>query len=92
MFKLKAGDVCRLKEIIPGIYKSNDWKTGLYRVIRIYAPFVSSERDRSDPRCQSYFFEKIRKDGTAYKSFSNGYRCLSWDKFIEEGKVEILAE
>ena len=88
-FKLKVGDVCRLKEVIPGIYKKDDWKTGLYRVKRIYAPFAYPT-DKGDPRSQSYLFEKIKKDGTAYKNFMNGYRCLTWDRWIDEGKVEIV--
>jgi hypothetical protein len=88
MFKLKVGDVCKLNEVIPGIYKCDDWKTGLYRVKKIWAPFCYS--NKLDPRSQSYHFEKIKKDGTVYKSFSNGYRCQAWDKFIDEGKVEIL--
>ena len=82
--KLKIGDVCRLNEVIPGVYKKDGWKTGLYRVKMIYAPFAY---DKEDPRSQSYFFEKIKKDGTAYKSFANGYRCSTWDRWIDEGKV-----
>lgn len=88
-FKLKVGDVCKLNEVIPGIYKKDDWKTGLYRVKMIWAPFCYGN-DKNDPRRQSYSFEKIKKDGTAYKSFGNGYRCHAWDKFIDEGKVEIV--
>ena len=88
-FKLKVGDVCKLNEVITGIYKKDDWKTGLYRVKGIWAPFCNV-RDKLDPRRQSYYFEKIKKDGTAYKSFSNGYRCQTWDKFIDDGKVEIV--
>lgn len=89
MFKLKVGDVCKLNEVIPSTYKKNDWKTGLYRVKMIYAPFCYG-KDKEDPRRQSYFFEKIKKDGTVYKSFNNGYSCLTWDKWIDEGKVEIV--
>lgn len=89
MFMLKVGDVCRLKEIIPSIYKSDDWKTGLYRVTNIWA-LGCVGKDREDPRRQSYKFEKIKKDGTVYKSFNNGYRCQAWDKMIDEGKVEIV--
>ena len=88
-FKLKVGDVCRLKEVIPSTYRKDDWKTGLYRVKNIHAPFCY-DRDKEDPRRQSYFFEKIKKDGTAYKSFSNGYNCQTWDKLIAEGRVEIV--
>lgn len=89
MFKLQVGDVCKLNEVIPGLYKSYDWKTGLYRVKTIWAPFTHG-RDRNDPRRQSYQFEKIRKDGTVIKSFANGYTCLAWDKFIDSGKVTKL--
>lgn len=88
MFKLKVGDVCKLKEVIPGIYKKDDWKTGLYRVTRIGA-IMCYGNDRN-PRYQSYNFEKIKKDGTVYKNFSNGYQCQAWDKMIDEGKVEIV--
>jgi hypothetical protein len=87
-FKLKVGDVCKLNEVIPGIHKCNDWKTGLYRVKRIGASMCYGN-DREDPRIQSYQFEKIKKDGTVYKSFYNGYRCQAWDKMIDEGKVEV---
>lgn len=86
MFKLKVGDVVRLNETIPGIYKCDDWKTGLYRV-RWTGALMCYGKDKEDPRRQSYFFEKIKKDGTAYKSFNNGYRCQAWDKMIDEGKV-----
>jgi len=86
MFKLKVGDVCKLNEVIPSVYKKNDWKTGLYRVKNILAPFCYG-KDKEDPRRQSYFFEKIKKDGTVYKSFNNGYSCMTWDKWIDEGKV-----
>jgi hypothetical protein len=89
MFKLKVGDVCRLNEVIPSVYRKNDWKTGLYRVKNIYAPMCYG-RDKEDPRRQSYFFEKIKKDGTVYKNFSNGYNCMTWDKWIDEGRVEIV--
>ena len=89
MFKLKVGDVCKLNEVITGTYKKNDWNTGLYRVKNIWAPFAYG-RDKEDPRRQSYFFEKIKKDGTIYKNFSSGYSCLTWDKWIDEGKVVIV--
>jgi hypothetical protein len=89
MFKLKVGDVCKLNEVITSIYNKDTWKTGLYRVKMIHAPMCYG-RDKEDPRRQSYHFEKIKKDGTVYKSFSNGYRCMTWDKWIEEGKVEIV--
>jgi hypothetical protein len=89
MFKLKVGDVCKLNVVISGIYKCDDWKTGLYRVTRISAPFCYGA-DKLDPRRQSYQFEKIKKDGTVYKSFMNGYRCQAWDKFIDEGKVDLV--
>ena len=89
MFKLKAGDVCRLNEVIPSVYRKNDWKTGLYRVEYIHAPFCYG-KDKEDPRRQSYYFKKIKKDGTVYKNFSNGYSCMTWDKWIDEGKVEIV--
>ena len=88
-FKLKVGDVCKLNEVIPGIHKRDDWKTGLYRVTNIWA-LGCYGKDREDPRRQSYKFEKIKKDGTVYKSFDNGYRCQAWDKFIDEGRVEIV--
>jgi len=88
-FKLKVGDVCRLTEVIPGIHKCDDWKTGLYRVKTIWA-LGCYGNDKLDPRRQSYFFEKIKKDGTAYKSFNNGYCCQTWDKWINEGKVEVV--
>jgi hypothetical protein len=55
----------------------------------IWAPFCYG-KDKLDPCRQSYNFEKIKKDGTVYKSFNNGYRCQAWDKFIDEGKVEIV--
>lgn len=88
-FKLKDGDVCKLNEVIRGIHKCDDWKTGLYRVKRIWAPMCYGN-DKLDPRRQSYFFEKIKKDGTVYKSFGNGYNCIAWDKFIDAGRVEIV--
>ena len=88
-FKLKVGDVCKLNEVIPGIHKCDDWKTGLYRVKWIGATMCYG-KDREDPRRQSYQFEKIKKDGTVYKSFNNGYRCQAWDKMIDEGRVEIV--
>lgn len=89
MFKMKVGDVCRLKEVIPSIHRCDDWKTGLYRVKMIGSSMCYGS-DKDDPRRQSYHFEKIKKDGTAYKSFCNGYRCQAWDKMIDEGKVEIM--
>lgn len=86
MFKLKVGDVVRLNETIPGIHKCDDWKTGLYRV-RWMGALMCYGKNKEDPRYHSYSFEKIKKDGTVYKSFSNGYRCQAWDKMIDEGKV-----
>ena len=86
MFKLQVGSVCKLSKVIPGIHKCDDWKTGLYRVKAIYAPFCYG-KDKEDPRNQSYLFEKIKKDGTPYKNFMNGYRCQAWDKFIDSGIV-----
>ena len=89
MFKLKVGDVCRLNEVIPGIHKNGDWRTGLYRVKWIGATMCYGD-DRNDPRRQSYQFEKIKRDGTVYKSFCNGYRCQAWDAMIDQGKVVIV--
>ena len=90
MFKLKVGDVCKLNEVIPSTFRKDDWKTGLYRVEGIYPSYGVTGKDRTDPRFQSYFFKKVKKDGTVYKSFNNGYNALAWDKFIDEGKVEIV--
>lgn len=89
MFKLQVGDVCKLNEVLPSVYKKDDWKTGLYRVKKIYAPVVYGRTDK-DTRTMTYLFEKIRKDGTVYKSFCNGYNCLAWDKFLDSGKVTKL--
>jgi hypothetical protein len=89
-FKLQVGSVVKLKETIPGIHKCDDWKTGLYRVERIHAPFCYGA-DKLKPQCQSYVFKKVKKDGTVYKSFNNGYRCMAWDNKIDEGKVEIVS-
>ena len=89
-FKLQVGSVVKLKETIPGIHKCDDWKTGLYRVKNILA-LGCVGKDKEDPRRQSYNFEKIKKDGTVYKSFNNGYRCQAWDSKIDEGKVEIVS-
>lgn len=88
-FKLKVGDVCKLNQVIHGIHKSDDWKTGLYRVTMIRASFCYGT-DKLDARRQSYYFEKIKKDGTVYKSFCNGYNCIAWDKKIDAGQVEIV--
>jgi hypothetical protein len=89
-FKLQVGSVVKLKETIPSIYKCDDWKTGLYRVERIQALFCYGA-DKLKPQTQSYMFKKIKKDGTVYKSFNNGYRCMAWDKWIDEGKIEIVS-
>ena len=89
-FKLQVGSVVKLKETISSIYKKDEWKTGLYRVEYILAPFCYGA-DKLKPQSQSYFFKKIKKDGTVYKSFSNGYRCMTWDKWIDEGKIEIVS-
>lgn len=86
-FKLNVGDVCKLNEVIPGTYKKNDWKTGLYRVKQISPGYGTSKSDWNKPQMQVYYFEKVKKDGTVYKNFSNGYRCQAWDKLIDEGKV-----
>jgi len=88
-FKMKPGDVCKLTQVIPGIYKSDAWKTGLYRVVAIRNIF-GRPGEKYDPRSQSYQFEKIKKDGTVYKNFANGYNCIAWDKMIEDKKVEII--
>lgn len=87
MTKLAVGDVCRLNKIIPGIYKKDDWKTGLYRVKQIYAPIG---QDQNDSRNVIYLFEKVKKDGTVYKTFTNGYRCQAWDQMIEQGDADIV--
>lgn len=90
MFKLQVGSVCKLSKPIPSIYKKNDWKTGLYRVTQIAPGYGTSRSDMNKPWCQVYFFEKIRKDGTPYKGFSNGYTCLAWDKLINTGIVGLV--
>lgn len=89
-FKLNPGDVCRLKKTIPGIFQSDDWKTGLYRVKEITLSVAASRQYANDPRYQVYRFEKIKKDGTAYKTRWLGYNCQAWDKFIDAGQVEII--
>lgn len=89
MFKLQVGSICKLNEIIPGLHKKDDWKTGLYRVKSVRS-FMVSRCDANKPQMQSYSFEKIKKDGTVYKNFINGYNCLAWDKFIDDGKVTII--
>lgn len=89
MFNLTVGGVCRLNEIIPGLHKKDDWKAGLYRVTAIRASMVS-RCDAHKPQMQSYYFEKVKKDGTVYKNFINGYNCLAWDKFITSGKVTVI--
>lgn len=89
-FKLQVGSVVKLKETIPSIYKKDEWKTGLYRVEYILAPFCTGA-DKLKPQRQSYFFKKIKKDGTVYKSFNNGYSCMKWDQWIDEGKIEIVS-
>ena len=90
-FKLKVGDVCKLKEVIRSVYRNDDWKTGLYRVTRINVPVEHGKRNE-DIRTHAYRFEKIKKDGTVYKNFINGYNCQAWDKKIEAGEVEIVKE
>ena len=90
MFKLQVGDTCRLNEILESIYRKDDWKTGLYRVRRVSYGVGTLLSCRDDPEWQSYTFEKIKKDGTVYRHFLNGYNCLAWDKMIEDGKVTIL--
>ena len=90
-FKLNVGDVCKLNQVIPGTYSRDDWKTGLYRVTEIRPGYGTSKSDWNDPRVQVYNFEKIKKDGTVYKNFSNGYRCQAWDRFIDEGRVTQVA-
>lgn len=89
-FKLQVGSVCKLKEVLRSTHRSDDWRTGLYRVRAIYSS--GYQGDRQDPRYLSYQFEKIRRDGTRIKSFNNGYRCLAWDEFIDQGKVEIISQ
>ena len=90
MFKLDVGSLVKLNEVIKTSTRSNDWKTGFYRVVKIHAPFAYTEKDRKDPRRQSYSFEKIKKDGTVYKNFSSGYNCLDFDRMIEIGSIEIV--
>lgn len=88
-FKMKPGDVCKLTQVISSTSRRNDWKTGLYRVVAVRNIF-SYPGEKYDTRRQSYQFEKIKKDGTAYRNFANGYNCIAWDKLIEDGKVEII--
>ena len=90
MFRLNVGDVCKLKEIIPGIYQSYNWKTGLYRVESISPSVCSHPRDYDKPEFQVYNFRKIKQDGTVYPNFINGYRCMAWDEMIQSGQVEIV--
>jgi hypothetical protein len=88
MSTMQVGDVCRLNEILPSIYKSDAWKTGLYRVKRIDNNAEFGKKS-TDPRTASYAFEKIKKDGTVYKGFCNGYNCTRWDSWIASGKVTL---
>jgi hypothetical protein len=84
MFKLKVGDVCHIKKRIPGL----SWKCGFYRVklIRPYFPIC----DVTKPSENVYRFEKIKKDGTPYKTFADGYNCMFFDKKISAGEVTII--
>ena len=91
MFKLQVGDVVQLNEVIPGLYRSSDWKTGLYVVTGIGATFCH-QSDAAKPEFQSYQFAKVRRDGTRIKSFLNGYRCLAWDQMIDSGQVSIVTK
>ena len=89
MFKLKAGDICKLNVLVHSTYACDNWFPGRYWVVRISHSPGTCRSDFGNPKCQSYQFEKIRKDGTAYKNFCNGYDCFAWDRFINDGKVSI---
>ena len=91
MFKLKVGDVIHLNEKIPSIYKTDAWKTGLYLVDQIGPGLMTHCGDREKPWAQVYSFKKIKKDGTVWKNFSNGYSALVFDeKFLATGKATIF--
>ena len=91
MFKLKVGDVVHLNEIIPGLYKSMDWKTGYYRVDQIRASVMTHMADWEKPSVQVYAFKKIKKDGSVYKNFYNGYNALAFDsKFLATGIATVV--
>jgi hypothetical protein len=87
MFQLQPGDVVKLNETIVSTYACDNWKTGLYKVTDIHVAFGATGKDRTDPRCQSYGFVKVKKDGTAYRK-SYGYNALAFDKkFLDTGKA-----
>ena len=91
MFKLKVGDVIHLNEQIPSIYKTDAWKTGYYLVDQIRASFMTHRSDWDKPSVQVYAFKKIKKDGTLWKNFSNGYNALEFDKmFLATGKATVV--
>lgn len=89
-YMLKVGSVVRLNSQVTGIYKCDTWKTGLYKVVYIRAGFGTPRSQVEDVRYQHYGFRKIRKDGTEYKTFRNGYSVLAFEAMIREGKVTVL--
>ena len=86
--KLKVGDVCKLNEVITSRgFRSDDWKTGLYRVEVVNA---KEDYNKLDEFNSVYVLQKIKKDGSPIYSFRKMYSIVAWDRMIDEGKVEIV--
>jgi len=89
-FKLKVGDVIILKDRINSPISGCGWSSGYYRVTSIGPGYGTARCDRGDPRVQTYFFQRIKKDGTNFGK-SQGYNAQVFDStFIDLDKVELV--
>lgn len=87
VMKLNVGDKIKLCKIIESTYRCDDWKTGVYEVVKIM-PSIGQYHNAKNLR-MSYYFKKC-KPGGGYTQFSNGYSVESFDRMIDEGHAVII--
>jgi hypothetical protein len=81
-FSLSVGDIVRLNVKIKGANSRSHWTTGLYRVTRVGRGIGTLTANVDDARFHSYWFEKIKKDGTKINDRFYGWNCQSFDHDI----------
>lgn len=78
-FQLEIGSIVRLTQKIKGADSRSHWTIGLYRVYRIGLGAGTSISNENDARFYSYWFDKIKKDGTLSTKKFYGWNCQSFD-------------
>jgi hypothetical protein len=89
--KMTVNQVFKLTEKISIGIPGCGWSTGLYRVTSIGPSFGTCKSDREDTRAQTYFVQRIKKDGTPYGKMQ-GYNVQAFDRNYLDTKKAIIIE